>query len=166
MQISSRFLRIVTVAALICLAATCLGAQESSLIPEKVRKYRLAHENEIVGEFTTLLSIPNLASDMPNIERNAQAITKSLESRGVKVQLLREPGAPPIVYGRLSAPGVRPTVGIYAHYDGQPSPSNRSFTFTERGAFRERNASSALMVAAIAALSSPADRAKMRDSPS
>jgi acetylornithine deacetylase/succinyl-diaminopimelate desuccinylase-like protein len=125
MQISSRFLRIVTVAALLCLSATCLGAQESSSIPEKVRKYRLAHENEIVGEFTTLLSIPNLASDMPNIERNAQAITKSLESRGVKVQLLREPGAPPIIYGRLNAPGVRPTVGIYAHYDGQPVDSQQ-----------------------------------------
>jgi acetylornithine deacetylase/succinyl-diaminopimelate desuccinylase-like protein len=123
MQISSRLLRIVTVAALICLSATCLGAQESSSIPEKVRKYRLAHENEIVREFTKLLSIPNLASDMPNIERNAQAITKELESRGVSVQLLRDPGAPPIVYGRLSAPGVRPTVGIYAHYDGQPVDS-------------------------------------------
>jgi len=120
MRISLRFLTIVTTTALICLCATCLGAQESSSVPENVRKYRLAHEKEIVGEFASLLSIPNLASEMPNIERNVQAITKALESRGVSVQLLREPGAPPIVYGRLSAPGVRPTIGIYAHYDGQP----------------------------------------------
>jgi hypothetical protein len=120
MRISLRFLTIVTTAALICFCATCLGAQESSSVPEKVRTYRLAHENEVVGEFARLLSIPNLASDMPNIERNAQAITKALESRGVSVQLLQEPGAPPIVYGRLSAPGARPTIGIYAHYDGQP----------------------------------------------
>lgn len=123
MRINLRFLTIVTTAALICLSGTCLGAQESSSVPEKVRKYRLAHENEILGEFTTLLSIPNLASDMPNIERNAQAITKALERRGVNVQLLREPGAPPIVYGRLSVPGVHPTIGIYAQYDGQPVDS-------------------------------------------
>jgi hypothetical protein len=95
MHISLGFRTIVTAAALICSCATSLGAQESSSVPEKVRKYRLAHENEIVEEFTTLLSIPNLASDMPNIERNAQAITKALESRGVSVQLLRERGAPP-----------------------------------------------------------------------
>jgi hypothetical protein len=92
MRISLRFLilRIVAVAVLTCLCAICRGAQESSTIPEKVRKYRAAHENEIVEEFTTLLSIPNLASDMPNIDRNAQAITKALESRGVSVQLLRD----------------------------------------------------------------------------
>jgi acetylornithine deacetylase/succinyl-diaminopimelate desuccinylase-like protein len=60
---------------------------------------------------------------MPNIERNARAITKALESRGVSVQLLRAAGAPPIVYGRLNAPGVHPTIGIYAHYDGQPVDS-------------------------------------------
>lgn len=94
-------------AVLTCLCAICLGAQESSTIPEKVRKYRAAHENEIVEEFATLLSIPNLASDMPNIERNAQAVTKALESRGVSVQLLRDPGAPPVVYGRLHTPGAR-----------------------------------------------------------
>ena len=123
MRISLSFRTIVTAATLICSFAASLGAQESSSVPEKVRKYRLAHEKEIVGEFTRLLSIPNLASDMPNIERNAQAITKALDSRGVSVQLLREPGAPPIVYGRLDFPGVRATIGIYAHYDGQPVDS-------------------------------------------
>jgi len=123
MRISLHFLTILTIAALICFCATCLGAQESASVPQKVRKYRLAHENEIVGEFARLLSIPNLASDMPNIERNAQAITKALESRGVSVQLLREPGAPPIVYGHLNVAGLRPTIGIYAHYDGQPVDS-------------------------------------------
>jgi hypothetical protein len=76
MHIGLRFLTFVTTAALTCSCAALLGAQEPSSVPEKVRKYRLAHENEIVREFTRLLSIPNLASDMPNIERNAEAITK------------------------------------------------------------------------------------------
>ena len=92
---------------------------------EQVHKYRLAHENGIVAEFARLLSIPNLASDTPNIERNAQAIATMLKNRGVGVELLRIPEAPPIVYGRLSAPRVRPTVGIYAHYDGQPVDSSQ-----------------------------------------
>lgn len=126
MRINLRFLAIATATALTCLCGQSLGAQESAVeVREQVHKYRLAHENEIVGEFAQLLSIPNLASDTLNIERNAQAIATMLENRGVGVQLLRIPGAPPLVYGSLSAPGVRPTVGIYAHYDGQPVESQQ-----------------------------------------
>jgi acetylornithine deacetylase/succinyl-diaminopimelate desuccinylase-like protein len=125
-NINLRFLTIATVIVVTCLCQQSLCAQELAVeVREQVHKYRLAHENEIVGEFARLLSIPNLASDTPNIERNAQAIAKMLESRGVSVQLLRVPEAPPLVYGSLSAPGVRATVGIYAHYDGQPVDSQQ-----------------------------------------
>jgi acetylornithine deacetylase/succinyl-diaminopimelate desuccinylase-like protein len=44
-----------------------------------------------------------------------------LEIRGIKVQMLRVPGAPPLVLGELRTSGAKPTVGIYAHYDGQPA---------------------------------------------
>ena len=126
MNINLRFLTIATVVLVTCLCRQSLCAQESAVeVREQVHKYRLAHENGIVAEFARLLSIPNLASDTPNIERNAQAIATMLENRGVGVQLLHIPGAPPIVYGRLSAPGVRPTIGIYAHYDGQPVDSSQ-----------------------------------------
>ena len=67
-----------------------------------------------------LLSIPNRATDTADIEQNAQTIQKMLEARGVRVHVLRIPGAPPLVYGELHAQANRPTVGIYAHYDGQP----------------------------------------------
>jgi acetylornithine deacetylase/succinyl-diaminopimelate desuccinylase-like protein len=119
-------LTIATVVVVTCLSRQSLCAQKSAStveVREQVHKYRLAHESEIVSQFARLLSIPNLASDTPNIERNAQAIATMLENRGVGVQLLRIPGAPPIVYGNLGAPGVRPTVGMYAHYDGQPVDS-------------------------------------------
>jgi acetylornithine deacetylase/succinyl-diaminopimelate desuccinylase-like protein len=85
-----------------------------------VRSYRAAHEAEIVHELAGLLSIPNVASDRENIGRNAEAIVRAFERRGVRLELLRVADAPPAVYGELPAPGAKSTVIFYAHYDGQP----------------------------------------------
>ena len=84
------------------------------------RNWREAHERAIVQEFIELLSIPNLASDTSNIERNAAAISGLLEKRGVKTRLLRSGGVPPAVYGEIETPGATRTLVFYAHYDGQP----------------------------------------------
>ena len=111
-----------------------IGAQQSpasaakgfETLRNEVRSYRTAHERLILHEFTQLLSIPNLASDTPNIERNAEAAKAMLENRGVTVRLVRIAGAPPLVYGELRAQArlgeqeAAPWFGIYAHYDGQP----------------------------------------------
>ena len=43
-----------------------------------------------------------------------------LERRGIRPELLRVPGAPPVVFGELATPGARRTLVLYAHYDGQP----------------------------------------------
>ena len=67
-----------------------------------------------------MLSIPNIASDRANIQRNAQEIKQRLESRGVIAQLVTVPGANPVVFGELRTPGATRTIGLYAHYDGQP----------------------------------------------
>jgi len=67
-----------------------------------------------------LLAIPILASDSPNIRRNAAAVLAILEKRGVKTRLLEVPGAPPVVFGEVDSPGAVRTVVFYAHYDGQP----------------------------------------------
>jgi len=85
------------------------------------RQWRTAHEQMILQEFVNLLALPNVASDLPNISRNAAAIRQMLEKRGVKTRLLEMPGAPPVVYGEiLHAGGAAQTVVFYAHYDGQP----------------------------------------------
>ena len=84
------------------------------------RVWREAHEQAILAEFIKLLAIPNIARDLPNIERNAQLIQSMLEHRGVAVQLLRVPNVPPVVYGEIKTPGATQTVVFYAHYDGQP----------------------------------------------
>src|SRR5215813_1141444 len=84
------------------------------------RSYRQAHEHEIIEEFVDLLSIPNVASDAPNIRRNAQLISRMLERRGVKTRLLEVPEAPPVVFGEIDTPGATRTLIFYVHYDGQP----------------------------------------------
>src|SRR5262249_17223135 len=96
-----------------------------------------------------LLAIPDVASDTPNIQRNARIIRAMLEKRGLTSQVLTMGDAPPIVVGDLvvSAPASPPaplpegegnkmpsaptplpegqggkarTIAFYAHYDGQP----------------------------------------------
>jgi acetylornithine deacetylase/succinyl-diaminopimelate desuccinylase-like protein len=74
----------------------------------------------LLREFVDLLSIPNIATDTPNIRRNAVAIQRMFEKRGVRTRLLEVPGAPPVVYGELPSPGATRTLVFYAHYDGQP----------------------------------------------
>ncbi len=85
-----------------------------------VRAWRAAHEVEIVRELADLLAIPNVASDSANIERNAEAIRAAYARRGIAMELLRSPGAPPAVFGERRVPGASRTIVFYAHYDGQP----------------------------------------------
>jgi acetylornithine deacetylase/succinyl-diaminopimelate desuccinylase-like protein len=75
---------------------------------------------DTIAELVDFLAIPNLASDAPNIARNAAAIQAMFEKRGVSTRLLTLDGAPPIVVVDLSAPGSTRTIAFYAHYDGQP----------------------------------------------
>ena len=77
-------------------------------------------QHAVVAEFVDLLAIPNLASDAPNIARNAAAIRAMFEKRGVSTLLLTLEGAPPIVIGDIRVPGATRTIAFYAHYDGQP----------------------------------------------
>jgi len=85
------------------------------------RAYRERNEAAIVGEFASLLAIPNLASDTTNIRRNADHLVQMLERRGFRnSRLLTIPSAPPAVYGELPAVGATRTLVLYAHYDGQP----------------------------------------------
>ncbi|HKM90569.1 MAG TPA: hypothetical protein VJX29_08140, partial [Candidatus Acidoferrales bacterium] len=49
-----------------------------------VRNYRVSHQYAIIREFTDFLAIPNIASDAPNIARNAERLTQMLEARGIR----------------------------------------------------------------------------------
>ncbi len=101
-----------------CIAAAL--AAEAEPASDAARDWRAQHEREVLEEFVELLAIPNLATDSPNIERNAEAIRALCEKRGMTAQLLRAEGAPPIVVADLRAPEAKRTIAFYAHYDGQP----------------------------------------------
>jgi acetylornithine deacetylase/succinyl-diaminopimelate desuccinylase-like protein len=90
---------------------------------DKVREYRRANEHQLLKEFTTLLAIPNVASDTQNIRRNAALIVEMMKQRGLNPRLLEgsNPNTPPAVYGEWNTPGAQRTILVYAHYDGQPT---------------------------------------------
>jgi len=89
------------------------------------RAFRDANGPRILREYADLLSLPNVASDSAGIWENATFIRDALNERGVESRLLTLPGANPIVYGEMRVPGATRTLGLYVHYDGQPSdPAN------------------------------------------
>lgn len=120
---------------LICIAT---AARAENAAATAARNYREAHERAILTEFTALLAIPNLASDTPNIRRNAAAIQAILERRGVTARLLEIPDAPPVVFGEIRTPGAQRTIVFYAHYDGQPLNPREWATEPWNPVFRDR----------------------------
>ncbi|HJT80770.1 MAG TPA: M20/M25/M40 family metallo-hydrolase [Chthoniobacterales bacterium] len=95
-------------------------AEDPATIAKQARDWRTQHEKQVIREFVDLLAIPNLATDRPNIRRNAELIKAMCEKRGLTVQLLTVGDAPPIVVADLISPGAKRTIAFYAHYDGQP----------------------------------------------
>jgi acetylornithine deacetylase/succinyl-diaminopimelate desuccinylase-like protein len=89
-------------------------------IRRTVRGYRQHHETEILRELQGLVALPNVATNLDDMETNARHLTGMLESRGFSVQLLRAAGGPPAVYGERPTEDAARTVVFYAHYDGQP----------------------------------------------
>jgi len=88
-----------------------------------IRKQVLQNAGNIMSEYSTFLSIPNVAADPVNLQKNATFIMEMMNQRGIKnVQLLNAGTAnvPPAVYGEVIVPGATQTLIFYAHYDGQP----------------------------------------------
>jgi acetylornithine deacetylase/succinyl-diaminopimelate desuccinylase-like protein len=97
-----------------------LAVGQTNPAAQAARAWRQQHERAIVDEFIALLSIPNIASDRGNIQRNATAIAAMMEKRGISAKLVSVPGGNPVVFGEIRTPGATRTIGFYAHYDGQP----------------------------------------------
>jgi acetylornithine deacetylase/succinyl-diaminopimelate desuccinylase-like protein len=100
------------------LACNALASAQTAV--ERVREWHKAHQAEILKEFTALLTIPNVATDRENIQRNADTLVAALRKRGVDAQQLSVPGVNPVVFGELKTPNAKQTIVFYAHYDGQP----------------------------------------------
>ena len=111
-------------AALALLATVPAAAEPPAAGPaERAAAYLDAHAAEVLAGYAELLALPNVASDLPAVTANAEAIRDLLARRGVDAELWTladAPEAPPAVFGRLDVPGARRTLGLYVHYDGQP----------------------------------------------
>jgi len=102
-------------------ALVALNGAQAASIRDDVRAYRMEHEKEIVENFVALLSMPDVATNVADVERNAAYIQGLLKARGFATKILAaEPGTPPSVFAELDTPGAKRTVLYYAHYDGQP----------------------------------------------
>ena len=71
--------------------ATCcthfLFAQSAEVI--KIRQYRQANEHQLISNFVSFLSIPNIVGDSVNIRRNADYIMQAMNAKGIQnIQLL------------------------------------------------------------------------------
>ncbi len=95
-----------------------LPAQDGAAV---TRAYRTTQAPAILRRYAEFLALPNVASDSAGIARNAAYLRERLAAVGVETDLLRLPGAPPVVFGRLTVPGATRTLALYAHYDGQPA---------------------------------------------
>jgi acetylornithine deacetylase/succinyl-diaminopimelate desuccinylase-like protein len=89
----------------------------------KVRAWRQQQEPALVQSFVSFLSIPNVAGDSVNIQKNAafiQLMMTQMEIGGAQLLTGQRSGYPPAVYAEVIVPGATQTLGFYAHYDGQP----------------------------------------------
>jgi acetylornithine deacetylase/succinyl-diaminopimelate desuccinylase-like protein len=117
-----RFAALLSGAAALCaLGLAISSAAEGDSSRDTVRVWRKAHEKAILTDFVTLLSMPNVATNIGDVEKNAAYIEGQLKARGFETRLLTaEPGTPPSVFAEMKVPRARRTVIFYAHYDGQP----------------------------------------------
>lgn len=101
----------------------CFYAFGQTSTGNSVREFRQANEHRLLNEFVQLLSMPNVASDTPNIRKNADYLVAGMQKRGLRPRLLEAADikVPPVVYGEWITPGAAKTIIFYAHYDGQPT---------------------------------------------
>src|SRR5688572_195058 len=102
----------------LALAAALLAAAPAHAADPWVERNKAA----ILAEYSELLAIPNVATNVADIRRNADHITQMMAKRGLSPKLLEgdSPAVPPAIYGEWKVPGAKRTLVLYAHYDGQP----------------------------------------------
>ena len=110
-------IRCAALAAAALLSAAPLSQTQD--LRRSVTEYGARHRQAIVAELTELLAIPNVATDKPNIRRNAEFLQRMLTKHGLRAEVLETTGNP-LVFAEAPAQPGRPTVLFYCHYDGQP----------------------------------------------
>src|SRR5881396_3494181 len=106
--------RLRTLALLLCGAAAVLAAAPDETIT-RVRAWRVDHEKQILHELFDFLSIPNVASNAADIQRNADALSRMFEQHRFAPDIVPTGGSP-MVLGERRLPTVRRTITFYFHY--------------------------------------------------
>ncbi|EAQ99257.2 Acetylornithine deacetylase/Succinyl-diaminopimelate desuccinylase [Congregibacter litoralis KT71] len=95
------------------------AADTAGALKAAVNQHIADHGGEILGDFRELLAMPNVSTSLPDMQKNAQWISRYIGERGFSSRIVRAGGAPYILAERKT-PGATRTVLIYAHFDGQP----------------------------------------------
>ena len=99
-------------------------ATDTDAIHTVVKEHLDTHGKTMVDEFRALLALPNVSTNLPDMQRNADWIVDYIGRRGFDSEVVSAGGAPYIIAERR-VPDARSTLLIYAHFDGQPvEPSN------------------------------------------
>lgn len=110
--------RLRTLVLLLCGTAAALAAAPDETMT-RVRAWRVEHEKQILLELFDFLSIPNVASNAADIQRNADALLRMFEQHRFAPEAIPTGGSPLVVAERR-LPSARRTLTFYFHYDGQP----------------------------------------------
>jgi acetylornithine deacetylase/succinyl-diaminopimelate desuccinylase-like protein len=92
---------------------------------DAARSWLEAHGARLLRDYAAFLEIPNSKNDPAQLRINAEWIRDALAARGAEMEVVEIEGAAPLVTGTLRAEGAKRTLGLYAHYDGQPVDPER-----------------------------------------
>ena len=101
------------------LLALMAAAAPAAAQPKGVNEWRAAHEKGIVEELRGLVSLPNVAGNDADMQKNAAHLQTLFTARKFKVETIGGPGSP-VVFASLDAANASGTLTFYIHYDGQP----------------------------------------------
>ncbi len=101
------------------LLAVMAAAAPAAAQPKGVSEWRAAHEKAIVEELRGLVSLPNVAGNDADMQKNAAHLQTLFAARKFKVETIGGPGSP-VVFASLDAANASGTLTFYIHYDGQP----------------------------------------------
>lgn len=104
----------------LALAGPALAAPADT-VRNAVRAWRQANEHRLLADIGHFAAMPSVASNLADVDRNADHLEAQLKARGFATRQLRaRPGTPASVFAERRTPGATRTILFYAHYDGQP----------------------------------------------
>lgn len=107
-----------------CLLSAPAFADSELKSVQAANSFRKANEVQLLNDFKSLLSLPNVSSNLEDMKANSDWIEAYLQKRHFKTEVWTA-GRAPYVFAERITEGATKTVLIYAHFDGQPvDPKN------------------------------------------